>query len=422
MSNPVSYFGAQINQLPAPTNIPSSTPPTFAGITSNTPNSDGSVTLNWSAATFVVTPGQYLLYIALGSVSAATLFALAPASIAPAGNTSFKVFTLNDEATYLVNGNTYTVGVRAKDAVGNIDSNTVIETFAATASGNIGGVMQATAASLAATQTSFAASLVTMNSYLGTLNGYLTTFSGDLTVLATDLTNFASYNATYTSQNSTFNGYLGTLASDLTTLATDLTNFNSYNSVYTANNSTFTSSLVTLASDLTAFAGYLTTLGADVTAINAVLATLEALVAGLQVSIGGIPIIGILEVLNQEVPNMNPSIPPVNSQAIIIQGSIATLLVRIVNAVTGDPYDLTAVSQVSTCFYNADGSELMLNLSSGVSILGATIGKIQIGLTAAQTALLNIVQYATLEVSLTTGSGVIKVQIPQAYNVVASVC
>lgn len=106
----------------------------------------------------------------------------------------------------------------------------------------------------------------------------------------------------------------------------------------------------------------------------------------------------------------------------IIQGGKATLVVRLLNDQTQDPYDLTGVTALTTCFQNDDGSELMLTLSSGISILSAVLGKIQIVLTSAQTALLRTVQLHTLELSITTTGDPIKVQIPDAYSVVQTVC
>ena len=118
------------------------TPPTFAGVASATPNTDGSISLAWLAATDLTGPIEYLLYIALGSVSAGTLFQVSNlVTIAPAVLTK-KIFTLADQTTYLVNGQQYTVGVRAKDGVGNINTNVVILTPTAIASGNIPGVYQ----------------------------------------------------------------------------------------------------------------------------------------------------------------------------------------------------------------------------------------------------------------------------------------
>jgi hypothetical protein len=114
---------------------------------------------------------------------------------------------------------------------------------------------------------------------------------------------------------------------------------------------------------------------------------------------------------------------------IIVQGGQSTLNVRLnysQNGVQGDPIDLTGIYDIKSCFMNADGSELMLSLlTSGITILGSpTLGKIAIALTAAQSALLQLVDSATLEVDLiqTSGADPVKIQIPQGYSVVQSVC
>jgi hypothetical protein len=106
----------------------------------------------------------------------------------------------------------------------------------------------------------------------------------------------------------------------------------------------------------------------------------------------------------------------------IIQGGKQLIVVRLVDKNTGDPYDLTGATAITTCFHNADGTELMLGLGTGVTVLAPTFGKIQIALTAVQTALLTVAQLQTLEIAITFVSGIIKVQIPEAYNVVQTVC
>lgn len=107
----------------------------------------------------------------------------------------------------------------------------------------------------------------------------------------------------------------------------------------------------------------------------------------------------------------------------IIQGGKASLVVRLVNGPTGDPYDLTGATAITSCFLNDDGSELMLALLSGISVLNASAGKLQINLTAAQTALLRPLKLGTLEIAITfPSSDPIKVQIYESYDVLQSVC
>jgi hypothetical protein len=163
------YFAGLFSFLAPNAAVTDLTPPTFAGITGNTPNTDGSISVAWSLASDATPPIEYLVYIALGSVSAATLFQTTNLTrIAPAGSTSTKIFLLADQTTYLVNGQQYTVGVRAKDAVGNIDSNTVIQTPTAIASGNLPVVLQTLATDLDAVLTAAQTTLESISSAGGT--------------------------------------------------------------------------------------------------------------------------------------------------------------------------------------------------------------------------------------------------------------
>jgi hypothetical protein len=129
MPNPAIYFlGSSIVQKPAPASIPSTVAPVFAGITNAAPNTDGSISASWSAGTAINPPISYKVYIARGSVSAATLFnSLNLAKIVPANTLTARLFLLADQ-TYLVRDQEYTLGVRAVDAYGNVETNTAILT------------------------------------------------------------------------------------------------------------------------------------------------------------------------------------------------------------------------------------------------------------------------------------------------------
>ena len=166
MPNPYSYFlGSVFVQRPAPASTPSITPPVFAGITGTTANNDGSITASWSAGTAVNPPIQYVVYIVSGSVSAGTLFQSGNIQkIVPAGTTSTKVFLLSDQTTFLVNGNQYTLGVRARDAYGNTETNVVLSVATAISSGNLATILQSISTSLAATDASIAASASNISS------------------------------------------------------------------------------------------------------------------------------------------------------------------------------------------------------------------------------------------------------------------
>lgn len=116
---------------------------------------------------------------------------------------------------------------------------------------------------------------------------------------------------------------------------------------------------------------------------------------------------------------------PVPKQIVnLIQGSHENIIVRLIDPISGDPISLALATAVTTCFLNTDGSELMLGLGTGITIVGdANLGKLQISLTAAQTALLSVQKYLTLEITIViSGGDPIKVQIPQSYNVLQTVC
>lgn len=141
MPNPISVFRGLLTQQTA-TNI-TSTLPTFAGITTATANTNGSLVANWAAATTTKTPVEYVIYISIGSVNAVTLFAANNIhSIVPSTRTSAMIFTLANQSTFISNGQIYTLGVRAKDAFGYSDLNTAIQTVTATGSSNLSTVIQ----------------------------------------------------------------------------------------------------------------------------------------------------------------------------------------------------------------------------------------------------------------------------------------
>lgn len=89
----------------------------------------------------------------------------------------------------------------------------------------------------------------------------------------------------------------------------------------------------------------------------------------------------------------------------------------------GDPIDLTGYAEISACFTNSNGSELLATLTGGeISVLGdPLLGKILITLSAAQTTLLALVDSATLEITLGTVNPP-KIQIENAYSVLNTVC
>lgn len=97
------------------------TPPTFAGINFLDVESRGQIRSGWSAATDATTPIRYEVYIkastATGLFNTSNIIAVTP-------NLQYDIFTLPD-GSFLQNGTTYYVGVRAIDGVNNRDSNLV---------------------------------------------------------------------------------------------------------------------------------------------------------------------------------------------------------------------------------------------------------------------------------------------------------
>lgn len=97
------------------------TPPTFAGISSIDVESRGQIRAGWSAASDPTPPIRYEVYIKAGTASG--LFSTSNITgITP--NLQYDIFTMPD-GSFLVNGTTYYVGIRALDGVSNRDSNTV---------------------------------------------------------------------------------------------------------------------------------------------------------------------------------------------------------------------------------------------------------------------------------------------------------
>lgn len=97
------------------------TPPTFAGINFLDVESRGQIRAGWSAATDSTPPIRYEVYVqastATGLFNVNNIVAVTP-------HLQYDIFTLPD-GSFLQNGTTYYVGVRAIDGVNNRDSNLV---------------------------------------------------------------------------------------------------------------------------------------------------------------------------------------------------------------------------------------------------------------------------------------------------------
>lgn len=95
------------------------TPPTFAGINFLDVQSRGQIRAGWSVATDATAPIRYEVYVqastATGLFNQANIIAITP-------NLQYDIFNLPD-GSFLQNGTTYYVGVRALDGVNNRDNN-----------------------------------------------------------------------------------------------------------------------------------------------------------------------------------------------------------------------------------------------------------------------------------------------------------
>lgn len=87
------------------------------------------------------------------------------------------------------------------------------------------------------------------------------------------------------------------------------------------------------------------------------------------------------------------------NQTRIVKGSYRVLIVRL-ELTNGDPYDLSTATQITARFQRQDNTILQKNLSSGVSILSAGGGKIQINLTEIDTASLMVGNAMSFEIDI----------------------
>lgn len=325
------YFQGKFSQLVPNAAISDTTAPTFSGITSTTPNTDGSITASWSAASDATAPIEYLIYIALGSVSAASLFVSGNlVTISPALTLSKRIFTLADQTTYILNGQIYTLGVRAKDAVGNINTNTAISTATAIASGNLPTVLQTTATQLAATEVLLAADHVNFAADHATFQSDHTNFQSDHTSFLADHANFVADDAAFDSDHSAFlsdhsnfqsdhtnfgtdhTNFLGdhtnfqtdhsNLAGDHTNLAADHTNFVSDHSSFQADHTSFQGDHTNFVADHTNFVSDHSDFQGDHTDLAADIVDLDAIISALQAAVSDVTSSGGLALAIKEEP------------------------------------------------------------------------------------------------------------------------
>jgi hypothetical protein len=109
---------------------------------------------------------------------------------------------------------------------------------------------------------------------------------------------------------------------------------------------------------------------------------------------------------------------------VIIQGEDKTLAIRLTSGTTGDPYDLSTVTDIEARFANADGTCQHYDLSTGgVQILSALGGRFQVNLPASGTGLLALsdpnadVPYQGIEVHVSGGGLVSIINLPGTVDV-----
>lgn len=101
------------------------TPPTFSGITSLVAQNNGAGLASWGSASDVTLPIDFLIYVQEGTNVG--LFSSSNIALITR-NSSAKIF-LDRLGALLKYQTTYHVGVRARDGVGNVDSNTASFSF-----------------------------------------------------------------------------------------------------------------------------------------------------------------------------------------------------------------------------------------------------------------------------------------------------
>jgi hypothetical protein len=125
--NSVGTGPASAQVSATPLSAPDTQPPSFAGLASATATSSSQVTLSWAAASDTVTPAGGIVYLVYQSNSSMMSYSTTSLTTA-AGAISTVVSGLSAATTYYF-------AVRAKDAAGNIETNTVVRNATTSAAG-----------------------------------------------------------------------------------------------------------------------------------------------------------------------------------------------------------------------------------------------------------------------------------------------
>ena len=113
-----------------------------------------------------------------------------------------------------------------------------------------------------------------------------------------------------------------------------------------------------------------------------------------------------------------PSVP------VVIQGEDKTLGIRLKSSTSGDPYDLTAATEIEAVFLKTDNTCLHKKLTTGgIVLVSGPGGYFQVLLTDTETPLLAlspVAGYSSIEIRVTIGGKVNYVQLVDSMQVVAS--
>jgi len=108
-----------------------------------------------------------------------------------------------------------------------------------------------------------------------------------------------------------------------------------------------------------------------------------------------------------------------SKEVTIVAGSDRNLVLRVVVKETDEPLDLTGATSIKARFQNEDDSILEKTLATGVTILNALTGKIQVALTDTDTALLKVGEKQGFEVEIDIGAQKSIVQFKEVLTVIA---
>jgi len=108
-----------------------------------------------------------------------------------------------------------------------------------------------------------------------------------------------------------------------------------------------------------------------------------------------------------------------SKEVTLVAGSDRNLILRVVVKETDEPLDLTGATGIKARFQKEDDTVLEKILASGVTVLNALTGKIQVALTDADTALLKVGEKQGFEVEIDIGAQKSIVQFKEVLTVIA---